>query len=174
MRAELPILENGRLCSGNCQGCASRWSEPNLRLCNDLTYKLFLTPAGLLMEAPFLMICDPPYGISLDSEWRDRAGLNSKGAAEPSYMKHRTEGHTNTSISSDTRAYWSEAFALVPSLQVAYVWHASKFTSEVLAGLLRQNILCFYDAMKSPDPHGIDLQLKLLSAYKPVADAPPF
>ena len=40
-------------------------------------------------------------------------------------------------ISGDTRADWSEAFELVPSLQVAYVWHASKFTREVLDGLLR-------------------------------------
>ena len=86
---------------------------------------------------PFLMVTDPPYGISLDSEWRDRAGLNSKGPAEASYMKSRVEGHTATTISGDTRADWSEAFELVPSLQVAYVWHASAFTSEVLAGLLR-------------------------------------
>jgi len=90
---------------------------------------------------PHLMVTDPPYGIELDSEWRDRAGLNGCGPAEASYMKHRTAGHTNTSISSDTRADWSEAFALVPSLQVAYVWHASKFTSEVLAGLLRIGFL---------------------------------
>jgi len=46
-------------------------------------------------------------------------------------MKKRTEGHNETSISGDTRADWSEAFALVPSLEVAYVWHASKFTREV-------------------------------------------
>ncbi len=31
---------------------------------------------------------------------------------------------------------WSDAFALVSSLEVAYVWHASKFTREVLDGLL--------------------------------------
>ncbi len=90
---------------------------------------------------PQLMVTDPPYGIELDSEWRDRAGLNGCGPAEASYMKHRTAGHTNTSISSDTRADWSEAFALVPDLQVGYVWHASKFTSEVLAGLLRIGFL---------------------------------
>jgi DNA modification methylase len=90
---------------------------------------------------PHLMVTDPPYGIELDSEWRDRAGLNGCGAAEASYMKHRTAGHTNTTISSDTRADWSEAFALVPSLQVAYVWHASKFTREVLDGLLRIGFL---------------------------------
>src|SRR5580700_1477823 len=87
-------------------------------------------------SAPFLMVTDPPYGISLDSEWRDRAGLNGKGAAEPSYLKNRTAGHTETTISGDTRSDWSEAFALVPSLEVAYVWHASKFTREVLDGLL--------------------------------------
>jgi DNA modification methylase len=86
---------------------------------------------------PFLMVTDPPYGIELDSEWRDRAGLNKHGPAEASYMKQRTEGHWNTTISSDTRADWSDAFALVPALQIAYVWHASKFTREVLDGLLR-------------------------------------
>ena len=84
---------------------------------------------------PLLLVTDPPYGIELDSEWRDRAGLNGCGPAEASYL--RTDGHRNTSISSDTRADWSEAFALVPSLEAAYVWHASKFTREVLDGLLR-------------------------------------
>ena len=77
---------------------------------------------------PFLMVTDPPYGIELDSEWRDRAGLNGCGPAEPSYLKKRTKGHRETSISGDTRADWSEAFALVPSLEVGYVWHASTFT----------------------------------------------
>jgi DNA modification methylase len=104
---------------------------------------------------PILMVTDPPYGIELDSEWRDRAGLNTapgqkrtaaskaaakanpQYAAESSYMKHRTAGHTETTISGDTRADWSEAFELVPSLQIAYVWHASKLTREVLNGLLR-------------------------------------
>src|SRR5262249_60875587 len=85
---------------------------------------------------PRLMVTDPPYGIVLDSEWRDRAGLNGCGPAESSYMKKRTAGHTETTISGDTRADWSDAFVLVPSLEVAYVWHASKFTAEVLAGLL--------------------------------------
>ena len=90
---------------------------------------------------PFLMVTDPPYGIELDSEWRDRAGLNGYGAAEPSYLKHRTAEHNNTTISSDTRAHWSDAFELVPSLQVAYVWHASVFTREVLNGLERIGFL---------------------------------
>jgi hypothetical protein len=48
---------------------------------------------------PFLLVSDPPYGIELDSEWRDRAKLNKRGPAEPSYLKHRTKGHQETSIS---------------------------------------------------------------------------
>jgi DNA modification methylase len=109
---------------------------PHRVLCGDATNAEAV--ARLLGERkPRLMVCDPPYGISLDSEWRDRAGLNGCGPAEPSYMKHRTAGHTETTISGDTRADWSDAFALLPSLEVAYVWHASKFTREVLDGLLR-------------------------------------
>lgn len=97
--------------------------------------------ARLLAGAePFLMVTDPPYGIELDSEWRDRAGLNGCRPAETSYVT-RTTGHTETSISGDTRADWSDAFALVPSLEVAYVFHASRFTREVLDGLLRIGFL---------------------------------
>ena len=109
-------------------------------LCADATSAEAV--ARLLAERkPRLMVTDPPYGIELDSEWRDRAGLNGCGPAEASYMKHRTEGHTETTISGDTRADWSAAFELVPSLDVAYVWHASKFTREVLDGLLRIGFL---------------------------------
>jgi hypothetical protein len=117
------------------------WLLGNHRvLCGDATDRDSV--ARLLGERkPFLMITDPPYGIELDSEWRDRAGLNGCGPAESSYMKQRTKGHTETTISGDTRADWSEAFELLPSLQAAYVWHASKFTREVLDGLLRIGFL---------------------------------
>ncbi len=49
----------------------------------------------------------------------------------------RTAGHTNTSVSGDTRVDWSEAYALVPSLEVGYVWHAGIYAAEVAAGLQR-------------------------------------
>ncbi len=113
---------------------------PHRLLCGDATSPEAV--ARLLGDRkPKLMVTDPPYGIELDSEWRDRAGLNSCGPAEASYMKHRTEGHTETTISGDTRSDWSQAFELVPSLQIAYVWHASVFTREVLNGLVRIGFL---------------------------------
>jgi len=65
---------------------------PHRILCGDATNKEEV--ARLLASAePLLLVTDPPYGIELDSEWRDRAGLNSCGAAEPSYLKRRTKGH---------------------------------------------------------------------------------
>jgi DNA modification methylase len=111
-------------------------------LCGDATSADAVTR---LLEngKPQLMVTDPPYGIQLDSEWRDLAGLNGCGSTVPNYKKKRTQGHTETTISGDTRAEWSEAFALVPSLEAAYVWHASKFTREVLNGLLQIGFLHF-------------------------------
>jgi DNA modification methylase len=133
----LPVNPVSR--SGDLWLCDNRRNRHRI-LCGDATDPEAV--ARLLGDRqPGLLVTDPPYGISLDSEWRDRAGLNGCGPAADGYTKHRTEGHTNTSISSDTRADWSEAFALVPSLQVAYVWHASVFTREVLDGLLRIEFL---------------------------------
>lgn len=109
---------------------------PHRVLCGDAT-----SPDAvdrLLGEAkPVLMVTDPPYGIELDSSWRDEAGLGGNTRVR----KPRKECHRETSIMGDTRVDWSEAFALVPSLEVAYVWHASKFTREVLDGLLRIGFL---------------------------------
>src|SRR5579863_7192812 len=126
-----PVPENPVSRPGDLWLCG-----PHRVLCGDATSAEAV--ARLLGDhKPLLMVCDPPYGVSLDSEWRDRSGVNKHGKAEPSYMKHRIEGHTETTISGDTVADWSHAFELVPSLQVAYVWHASLFTSDVLRGLLR-------------------------------------
>lgn len=84
--------------------------------------------------APRLLVTDPPYGVSLDPTWRDKL-YNGLGAAEKPYM--RIEGHQNTTLSGDTRVDWSDAYALVPSLEVGYVWHAGVHAAEVAAGLLR-------------------------------------
>jgi DNA modification methylase len=134
-----PLPDHPASRPGDLWLCGDRRTQHRI-LCADATSPQAVT--RLLGDArPLLMVTDPPYGIELDSEWRDRAGLNGCGPAQASYMKHRTEGHTNTSISSDTRADWSEAFQLVASLQIAYVWHASIFTREVLTGLLRIGFL---------------------------------
>lgn len=83
---------------------------------------------------PTLLVTDPPYGVQLDPTWRD--GLyNAMGPGEKPYM--RTEGHQNTTISGDTIVDWSEAFELVPSLEVGYVWHADVHAAAVAEGLVR-------------------------------------
>jgi DNA modification methylase len=120
-------------------------------LCGDATSPADV--ARLLDGAePRLMTTDPPYGVSLDGSWRDGV-YNALGPAEKTYMRidgqpvaddatrapggahGRTRGHRNTTLSGDTRVDWSEAFALVPSLQVGYVWHAGVHADEVAAGL---------------------------------------
>ena len=83
---------------------------------------------------PTLLSTDPPYGVSLDPTWRDGV-YNQMGPAEQPYM--RTQGHRNTTLSGDTVADWSEAFALVPSLEVGYVWHAGVHAAAVADGLVR-------------------------------------
>ncbi len=103
-------------------------------------------------EEPCLLSTDPPYGVSLDPTWRDGI-YNGLGAAEAPYMRidgqmdeenvtrangsarGRSKGHRNTTISGDTRVDWSEAYALVPSLNVGYVWHAGVHAAEVAQGL---------------------------------------
>jgi hypothetical protein len=122
-------------------------------LCGDATRAA--DAARLLAGAePTLLATDPPYGVSLDGSWRDGV-YNHLGPAEAPYMRidgppqandataapmarrGRTLGHRNTSISGDTRVDWSEAFELVPSLHVGYVWHAGVHAGEVAVGLTR-------------------------------------
>jgi DNA modification methylase len=102
-------------------------------LCGDATN---LDDVSRLLDGaePKLLATDPPYGVSLDPTWRDGV-YNDLGPAEKPYM--RTEGHRNTTLSGDTRIDWSEAFELVPSLQVGYVWHAGIYAAEVAVGLQR-------------------------------------
>jgi DNA modification methylase len=103
---------------------------------------------------PRLLATDPPYGVSLDGSWRDGV-YNALGPAEKTYMRvdsqldaegataapggahPRRKGGRNTTISGDTRVDWSEAFALVSSLAVGYIWHAGVHAAEVAEGLER-------------------------------------
>jgi hypothetical protein len=83
--------------------------------------------------APTLLATDPPYGVDLDLTWRDRA----VGSGRTGSSSRRSPVHRATSLEGDTRADWSEAFALVPSLQVGYVWHAAVQAATVADGLTR-------------------------------------
>ena len=65
---------------------------------------------------PHLMVTDPPYGVEYDPT---RTSSNAKKSGK---------------VLNDDRADWREAWALFPG-EVAYVWHASMFTREVLESL---------------------------------------
>jgi DNA modification methylase len=70
---------------------------------------------------PHLMVTDPPYGVEYDPSWRAEAGVN------------KNKGKMGK-VLNDDRADWRDAWALFPG-DVAYVWHASLFTREVLDSL---------------------------------------
>lgn len=88
-------------------------------LCGDST-----TPDALARVCagtkPFLMACDPPYGVEYDPIWREEAGLG----------RQRQIGK----VANDDRADWAPAYKLFPG-DVAYVWHAGVHAGEVAAGL---------------------------------------
>lgn len=72
-------------------------------------------------DRPHLMVTDPPYGVSYDPAWRQRAGVGSAGAAVGKVMN-------------DDRADWRDAWALFPG-SVAYVWHAGLHADAVAQSL---------------------------------------
>ena len=69
---------------------------------------------------PHLLVCDPPYGVSYNPDWRNDAGVSN------------TE-RTGT-VRNDDRADWREAWALFPG-DVAYVWHAGVHARTVAESL---------------------------------------
>lgn len=80
-------------------------------MCGDATAK---ADVELLLdwEAPLLMVTDPPYGVEYDPSWRAEAADEGKLAFAP-----RRVGK----VENDTRADWSQAYALFPG-DVAYTW----------------------------------------------------
>jgi DNA modification methylase len=72
-------------------------------------------------EKPHLMVTDPPYGVSYDPSWRERAGC-------------ATNGKKLGKVANDDRADWREAWALFTG-DVAYVWHAGLHAAEVQVSL---------------------------------------
>lgn len=81
-----------------------------------------VTVARVLAGAkPHLMVTDPPYGVEYDANWRERAGINTSGAATGKVLN-------------DDNADWRDAWALFPG-DVAYVWHAGLFAGVVVDSL---------------------------------------
>lgn len=70
---------------------------------------------------PFLMVCDPPYGVDYDPMWREEAGLGQQ----------RQTGK----VANDDQADWTAAYKLFTG-DVAYVWHAGIHAGEVASGLV--------------------------------------
>ena len=82
---------------------------------------------------PRLMATDPPYGVELDLARRHALTDAARQGGGPV----RGTGHRNVSLAGDGQADWSEAFELVPSLAVVYVWRPAMHAAEVAEGLAR-------------------------------------
>ena len=94
-------------------------------LCGDATSAVDV--ARLLDgRSPHLMVADGPYGIGYSPAWRDNVVDKQTG-------KRKTTRATGL-VTNDHRADWREAWALFPG-DVAYVFHASLHSTEVLASL---------------------------------------
>ena len=100
---------------GSRKGCLHRL------LCGDATASKDTTRLLTGEQLPVLMVTDPPYGVDLEPEWREEAGLNPRT---------RQGGK----VANDDRIDWSEAWALFPG-DVAYVWHAGIHAAEVKLSL---------------------------------------
>lgn len=94
---------------------------PHRLLCGDATSRAAVDRlfAG---ARPHLMVTDPPYGVNYDPEWRERAGVGSKGMARGK-------------VKNDDRADWREAWELFPG-DVCYVWHGGLHSPAVGASLI--------------------------------------
>lgn len=95
----LPLSPVAR--SGDLWLLGSRKAPTHRLLCGDATEGRNVERLLEIHPRPVLMVTDPPYGVSVAPEWRERAGLN---------QRTRQGG----SLANDTRSDWSEAWALFP------------------------------------------------------------
>ena len=92
---------------------------PHRLICGDATDATIVARV-LNGVTPHLMVTDPPYGVSYDPEWRNRAGAS--------------ETKRVGKVMNDDRADWRAAWALF-SGEVAYVWHGALHAAVVAESL---------------------------------------
>jgi DNA modification methylase len=93
-------------------------------LCGDATSSADVGRA-LGGTKPELMVTDPPYGVSYDAAWRNKADREKKRP-----IGRKALGK----VLNDDRADWRQAWSLFNG-SVAYVWHADLHAGEVAASL---------------------------------------
>ena len=91
---------------------------PHKLICGDATDKAVQYEL-LGKEEPQLMVTDPPYGVSLDANWRGQ---------------HQNQPKRSI-IQNDDRHDWKEVWANFPGT-VAYVWHSGLHTASIADGLI--------------------------------------
>lgn len=104
------------------------WEVPSKRMsgishrvvCGDAT-NADVYAAACAGQIPWMMVTDPPYGVTYDPGWRDTELHIPMGDA--------LNKMTGT-VANDDRAGWEAAYALFGG-DVAYVWHASSFIAQV-------------------------------------------
>ena len=92
---------------------------PHRLICGDATDAAIVARV-LNGVTPHLMVTDPPYGVSYDPDWRNRAGAS--------------ETKRVGKVMNDDRADWRAAWALFPG-EVAYVWHGALHAAVVAESL---------------------------------------
>ena len=80
---------------------------------------------------PFMMVTDPPYGVSYDPAWRNRS---DRASGKP--YGARSVGR----VTNDDRFDWSEAYKHFEG-DVIYVWHAATYGGDVRDSLTEVELL---------------------------------
>lgn len=96
-------------------------------VCGDSSDKEYVDKC-LNKNSPILMVTDPPYGVEYDAAWRKKAGKGCGASGK---------------VANDDKTDWTLTYELFPG-NIAYVWHADRFTSEIADNLKHSdfNIIC--------------------------------
>lgn len=94
----------------------------------DCVSKLLEDKQSLVPHEPILMVTDPPYGVNYDPSYK------KTGSKYNNFDKHQYKNSIKK-VKNDDQVNWSLSWHLFPG-NIAYVWHASTFTSEVQKSLI--------------------------------------